>query len=86
MTFNFKEGESLKKLELTELEKFGFDNPTSTNAERRLFRRLFCIGEVFRNSNPINISINITLHQNKTYHNIKEECICKLYPITELRQ
>lgn len=30
ITFNFKEGENLKKLELTELEKFGFDNVRST--------------------------------------------------------
>lgn len=30
ITFNFREGESLKKLELTELEKFGFDNIRST--------------------------------------------------------
>ena len=36
MTFNFKEGESLKKLELTDLEKFGFDNPTSTKAKTRM--------------------------------------------------
>lgn len=30
ITYNFKEGEGLKKLELTELESFGFDNPRCT--------------------------------------------------------
>lgn len=30
LTFNFREGENLKKLELTELEKFGFDNARCT--------------------------------------------------------
>ena len=30
LTFNFREGEGLKKLELTELEKFGFDNTRFT--------------------------------------------------------
>lgn len=33
MTFNFREGESLKKLEFTELEKFGFDDVRFTNGE-----------------------------------------------------
>lgn len=30
ITFNFREGEKLKKLELTDIEKFGFHNVTST--------------------------------------------------------
>jgi hypothetical protein len=32
ITFNFKDGENLKKLELSELEKFGFDNKRFTIA------------------------------------------------------
>ncbi len=31
ITFNFREGEDLKKLELTELEKFGFNNTRFTS-------------------------------------------------------
>ncbi len=50
ITFNFCEGENLKKLELTDLEKFGLDDSPFTNAEpsetsNHLFYRFcFCLG------------------------------------------
>ena len=45
LTFNFREGESLKKLELTELEKFGFDDVRCTKIEKVSVRVpfLFCV-------------------------------------------
>ena len=39
LTFNFKEGENLKKLELTELEKFGFNNAGFTRKKDRFRQR-----------------------------------------------
>lgn len=51
LTFNLREGENLKKLELTDIEKFGFDNPTSTT-QMPPIRVAFLRGEVFRCSNP----------------------------------
>jgi len=42
ITFNFTEGEDLKKLELTDIEKFGFDTPRFTN-KKELFRSSFFV-------------------------------------------
>lgn len=41
ITFNFKEGERLKKLELTEIEKFGFGNARYTKNPRKIFLGFF---------------------------------------------
>jgi len=43
ITFNFREGERLKKLELTELEKFGFDSERPTKQKENAEAFFFCL-------------------------------------------
>ena len=40
ITFNIQDGNKLKKLELTELEEFGFNSEGCTTSEQALYRLL----------------------------------------------